>query len=304
MDYDDIAAHYLVPPTDPIPAPELPISAARRLRDAIEPIATIGWWSRSASDEATAIGLDFFGGYVWGRAAAMGADVSPAVVVSAFGVFDSSLLTAVLTAAKATASSEDVLAHREAGAAAGLAAAASDIDAAVIESLGGRLSEALSDLDGAGRPLFSALRALPSPSDVYGRLWRAAEMVREHRGDGHLAACIAAGLDAVEMNILTELWLDYPLGEYSASRGFSPELIAEAAERLQSRGWMGENGALTADGKGVRESIEEATDRSQQALVDELGDDLEDLVALADTVGAAVLEANAAPADPRKRAAG
>ena len=69
---------------------------ARALRDAVEPIATIGWWSRSAADRMGALGHDFFDGYVWGRAAALGADVAPVVVVAAFGAFEPTLLTAVL----------------------------------------------------------------------------------------------------------------------------------------------------------------------------------------------------------------
>ncbi len=65
-------------------------------------------------------------------------------------------------------------------------------------------------------------------------------MFREHRGDGHLAACVAAGLDQVEMNVLTELWLDYPAGEYSGTRGFPHERVAAAvgvacSERLGRR---------------------------------------------------------------------
>ena len=66
---------------------------------------------------------------------------------------------------------------------------------------------ALDGLDGVGRPLFSALRQLPVPIDPFGRAWRASELVREHRGDGDLAASVAAGLDMVTMNVLTELWL-------------------------------------------------------------------------------------------------
>src|SRR5581483_4978247 len=76
------------------------------------------------------------------------------------------------------------------------------------------LERAVAVADGAGRPLFSALRAAPRLSDPYARLWRAADLVREHRGDGHVATCIAAGLTGCEMNIVTELWLGYSLGEY------------------------------------------------------------------------------------------
>lgn len=304
MTYDDIAAHFLVPPAEPIAAPDVPSTPARRLRDALEPIATIGWWSRAAAEGSASLGLDFFGAYVWGRAAALGADVEPAVIASAFGVFDAGLLSAVLALARAQASHDVVLAARAAGATAGLAAATAEVDPATVEFVGTRVLAALADLDVTARPLFGALRAQPVPVGACGRAWRAAELVREHRGDGHLAACVAAGLDVVEMNVLTEVWLGYPVGEYSATRGWSPDRVATAAASLHGRGWLDPDHSITADGRAARDAIEAATDRSQDALISALGADVDEVIDAAGAVGAAVLLAQAAPADPRKRAAG
>jgi hypothetical protein len=304
MEYDDLADYFLTPPATPVPAPTVPNTPARRLRDALEPVATIGWWSRQASESAGTLGLDFFSAYVWGRAAALGPDAAPPVVVSAFGVFEPGMFEGALAAARATASHDAVLEARQAGGAAGLAAVSRAIDVSTVETLGRRLLTALAGLDGAARSLFSGLRALPVPADPHGRLWRAAELVREHRGDGHLAAGVAAGLDAAEMNVLTELWLDYPLGEYSATRGFPMERLTGAAEALQRRGWLDSDHSLTAAGRVARESIEAATDASQAGLIAALGDNLDSVIASATTVGTAVLAGHAAPADARKRAAG
>jgi len=162
----------------------------------------------------------------------------------------------------------------------------------------------MNDVDGAARPLFSGLRSLPEPSDPHAALWRAAEMFREHRGDGHLAACVAAGLDQVEMNVLTELWLDYTAGEYSSTRGFGPERIEEAVATLRASGWVDDGGALTSDGRAARDEIELATDMSQQRLIAAAGDGLDTLIDDLAAIGDAVVGAHAAPADPRKRAAG
>jgi hypothetical protein len=304
MEYDDLADYFLTPPATPIPTPAVPATAARRLRDSLEPIATIGWWSRAASESAGALGLDFFSAYVWGRAASLGADVAPPVVVSAFGVFEPGMIEGVLTAARATASHPAILEARQAGGTGGLAAATGSIDLSVIETLGHRLMAALGGLDGAARPLFSGLRSLPVPADPHGRLWRAAELVREHRGDGHLAACLAAGLDAAEMNVLTERWLDFPLGEYSATRGFPTARLDQAAASLRRRGWLDAGHALTPDGRTAREAIERATDTSQAGFIAALDDDLDAVITSAASVATAVLDAHAAPADARKRAAG
>ncbi|MGA9277817.1 helix-turn-helix domain-containing protein, partial [Ilumatobacter sp.] len=103
MDYDDVAAAFLTPLDEPIAPPEVPTSTARRLRDAVEPIATIGWWARSAGDGFANVGLEFFGGYMWGRAAALGGDVDTSVAISAFGVFEPSLMDGVLISARAIA---------------------------------------------------------------------------------------------------------------------------------------------------------------------------------------------------------
>ncbi len=95
MTYDDIAAIFLAPLDEPIAEPDVTNTPARRLRDALEPIATQGWWSRAAGERLTELGVDFFPGYVWGRAAALG--TPPAELVAAtFGVFDPGLIRAGL----------------------------------------------------------------------------------------------------------------------------------------------------------------------------------------------------------------
>ena len=304
MDYDAIAAHFLVPHADPPPPPTTSGSPARRLRDAVEPIATIGWWSREASGSVNALGHDFFDGYVWGRAASLGAEVAPAVVAAAFGVFDPAMIGAVFTDGRSISGHDDVLEARATGAAAGLTAATSTVDESDVARFGDLLLAAVGDLDGSARPLFAALRDLAVPAGPYGRAWRAAELVREHRGDGHNAAFVAAGLDMGEINVLTEVWLGYAIGEYSSSRALSPERMAAATHSLAARGWLDAAGGLTAGGRVAREAIEAATDVSQTALIAALGDDLDDVVALGTTISAAILAAQAAPADPRKRAAG
>lgn len=304
MDYDAIAAHFLIPGADPPPAPALPHSDARRLRDALEPIATIGWWSREASSAVTALGHDFFDGYVWGRAASLGIDVDPSIVVAAFGVFEPSMIAAVYAHGRSVSTRDAVLTARADGAAKGLAAATVGVPESIVARVGGNLLDAVRWLDGAGRPLFSALRSLPTPVSAYGRAWRAAELVREHRGDGHVAAFVAAGLAAVEINVLTEVWLGFDVGEYSSTRAFSPDRITAAADRLGALGLLDESRQLTDVGRALRDQIEAATDISQSALVAALGDDLAETIAGAERIGAAVLAARAAPADPRKRAAG
>lgn len=308
MDYDAIAAIFLTPTGPTIAAPIVPQTAARRLRDSVEAIATIGWWSRSAADAVTALGHGFFDGYVWGRAAALGADVAPSVVVSAFGVFNANLLAPVYVHARTISSHDAILAARESGAASGLRLATGEVSVETITTCADQLLTALAALEPGPRHLFGALQALAVPTDPHGRLWRAAELVREHRGDSHLSACVAAGLDMVEMNVLTEIWLGYPVGAYSATRGFDEAQLAAAVARLAARGWM-IDGALSDAGRAARNDIEAATDVGQHQLISALRDGFDEqkfdeLCAQLETISAAIIANHVAPADPRKRAAG
>jgi len=299
MTYDDIAAMFLAPLPAPIAEPVLTPTPARRLRDALEPIATQGWWSRPAGEGLTALGIDFFPGYVWGRAASLGTPTA-SVVVATFGVFEPGTIAAAYEAGRARATRDDILTARTAGGAGSLDAIAQANECAAIAD---PLLRALDVVDGLGRPLFSALRSLPVPPSPGGRLWRAAELVREHRGDGHLAALVTSGLDAVEANVLTERWLGFALGEYSATRGFGTQVLADAVSRLEARGWM-LGSELTDLGHTARSAIEAATDVSQDALIGACGAALDEIIELAADVSARLVEARAFPADPRKRAGG
>lgn len=299
MTYDDIAALFLAPLSEPIAEPDVAPTPARLLRDALEPIATQGWWSRPAGDGLTALGVDFFPGYVWGRAAAFGTPTAP-VVVATFGVFEPSMITMAYEAGVASSSRDQILAARAAGGAASLDAIA---DQGECDAIADPLLDAIDGLDGLARPLFSALRSLPVPSSPGGRLWRAAELVREHRGDGHLAALAVAGLDAVEANVLTERWLGFGLGEYSATRGFGAEALADGVRGLERRGWM-QGEEITDSGRAARAAIEASTDASQRALVEACGGALAEITSRAADVSFRLVEARAFPADPRKRAGG
>ncbi|MDN5750049.1 MAG: hypothetical protein L0H64_16300 [Pseudonocardia sp.] len=165
------------------------------------------------------------------------------------------------------------------------------------------LERAVAGVEGTGRVLFSALRAQPRPVDPYARLWRAADLVREHRGDGHVAACVAAGLDPVRMGILMEVWLGYPVGEYSGTRAWPQEAADAALARLEADGLLAD-GAITERGRALRDGIEAATDTAQDGLLAAVGADLDEVVSALDGWSRRCVEARAFPPDVRKRAAG
>src|SRR6185312_3758985 len=275
-EYEAIAGGVLRSDDGDRASPSLPATPARRLRDAIEPIATICWWSREANESSLDLGLGFFERYVRGRAAPL-ATSNASVVVSCFGTFEPEAILSILAHSDRTVSDGQILEARERGAVAGLRAVTEGFDMTAAHWAAARLYQAMAGVETTARPLFGALRSLPVPTDPYGMLWRTAELYREHRGDGNLAASVAAGLDPVEMNVLTELWLGYPLGEYSSSRGFAPDRIATAAEGFRHRGWMDSN-LLTEEGYLARDEIERATDTSQRSIVSRLAGDENEII--------------------------
>ena len=105
------------------------------------------------------------------------------------------------------------------------------------------------------------------------------------------------------MNILTELALGGQLGRYTATRGWSPAAIEDAAQTLRGRGWLSGRDLTTA-GQDARRSIESDTDHMDAPVIAAIGDDLPRVLAELGTWGRACIDANAFPRDQLKRAAG
>ena len=93
------------------------------------------------------------------------------------------------------------------------------------------------------------------------------------------------------MNILTELWIGYPLGEYSTTRQHGQEAIDQGVQRLSRRGWLHKNACPTDAGHEARDGIERATDAAQDQLIENIGANIERLIdtlsAIAHTIVAA-----------------
>ena len=133
-----------------------------------------------------------------------------------------------------------------------------------------------------GHPVYAGLRSLPWPGTPLGDLWRASDMIRERRGGSHLNAWTAAGLEAVEIQLLTERWrtTTNPGATTAEAMGYAADEIAAGLAQLQARGLLDGDGALTDDGRDFRESIERTTDVQEAELVEALGGDVEELFGL------------------------
>jgi hypothetical protein len=141
------------------------------------------------------------------------------------------------------------------------------------------LTRANEPLRPEGRPLFAGLLSLGLPGDPLADAWRLADRLREYRGDAHTASWTAAGYDATEIGLSTELFLGLPLRSYVRTRALTDDELDAAEARLEQRGAF-DSHAFTDQGRAEREAIEQATDRQCRPIIDALGDDFDELVAI------------------------
>lgn len=273
----------------------------RRLRDAVEPIAMICFWSEPAYRAYESRGLDFLEGYVWGRACVLG-QPEGTVVAAAFGGFEPGLIAGLYDSGRATCTLADIRTAKESGAVAALREVLGEPDE--LGKVTGSLRRAAESIPTvAGRPLAAGLLALDWPDERLGQLWHACSVLREYRGDGHVAAYVVAGLDGLEANLLTELGVGWDPLSYTATRGWSADAMAAAVARLQTRGLLGDGG-LTADGAALRDGIEQTTEDLVRPVVDALGAELPTLAATLNEWSDRIVAHGWFPPDPYKRASG
>jgi hypothetical protein len=209
--------------------------------------------------------------YFTSRGSLLG-QVAPHVVAAAFGVFKPEIVAEGVRFGWTRTDAPTIFAARRTGAAAQLRRVCGAADARV-DRVADVFARAVDALPEPGRPLFAGLRSQwDDPDDPWSRLFHLGDMLRECRGDAHVCAWTAAGVDAVEIGLLTEAYMGLPLRTYIRTRGWTDEELDAAAERLEQRGWLA-NGALTTRGRDAREAIERATDVQMAPAVDALGDD-------------------------------
>jgi hypothetical protein len=278
---------------------------ARRLRNAVEPIAANVYFAPEVHDAFEAIGfgpgvtaegclpLADLSAYYCSRAGCMG-QVPGEVVVAAFGVFSPALIIPHVEKGWAIAGVEAVLAARERGATASLARIlGDDSDLARATEL---MQRAAAAGIASGHFLYAGLRSLGVPETPWGAMWRAADAVREHRGDSHIAAWLAAGLDPVEAGLMTELYYGMPHKRYHRGRGWTEPQLDAGVARLRSRQLVtGDPPALTDLGRELREGIEIATDIQQRPLLDAIGDDFDELLEIIERWATAIVTAAGFP---------
>ena len=239
------------------------VTLRRSFWHAVETIHHVVYFSPTAKATYEAVGLKGqWMGYFASRSLALGTP-GPEVVIATFHGFAPRLVHRALPTAWTLASRDDILAARYDLARRTISPGFDGVDVAALAK---GLQAGLPGLELAGRPLAAGGIALPVPDDDLGAVWHAASVLREYRGDSHLAVLTAAGIDGVTSNVLA-VAAGMAMDHQQQLRGWTDDEWETGAENLRSRGWIGADHAITEAGIVARTQIETDTDHATAAGV-------------------------------------
>lgn len=266
---------------------------ARKMWLTLEPYHAAIYFSPEAYEAYAALGATHpMMGYFASRSAPMG-ECSPGLVAATFYNFHPSYVAKFIPKAWEIATPAKFLGAR-------LSGADSMLRRFLGEAVNSReIGEALelarraaSACEPQGRALFAAHANLDWPEEPHLALWHAVALLREFRGDGHLAALMIEGIDGCESLVTHAAVGPVPAEALKATRKWSDQEWTAAEDRLKSRGLIDASGALTESGRAVRDRIEERTDELAMAPWLALGpDDCTRLRALVRPFSKAIVEA-------------
>ncbi|HLM96116.1 MAG TPA: hypothetical protein VK283_07355 [Acidimicrobiales bacterium] len=277
---------------------------ARAMWKVFEPLHALTYFAPECIEEFGSAGLKgFWMGYFAGRAAPMGA-VAPAVVDATFFSFNPDRVRRALPDAWSFAPPDRVLDARLAGVASALDRVlgsgadgnGTGIATGEIARAAALAKSAVEGLTVAGRPLAAANLALEWPDDPRLALWQAATVLREHRGDGHIVALVAAGLDGRQALVTMAATGAVPRELLQAARGWDDDAWDASADTLVERGWIHEDGTQTTSGAAARREMENLTDLLAAEPWTRLGeDDTEALRAVLTPLASAIAASGSVP---------
>jgi len=268
----------------------MPHSTAKvhRMFELIEPIATVTF-SDVPNEAFLALGMrNYWDGYFAGRAAPLGP--APAEVVHAvFYNFAPGEVARHIPWVWGKTTPQEAIAVRERGSAAALRQMIGELaDSPGLARVAELATRAAVSAPTEGRALYAGLRALAVPAEPVARLWHAATLLREHRGDGHNAALVVNGIGGTEAHVLLALSLGMRAEEFGRVHHLPRAQLAAVVDGLRGRGLVDAAGGFTDAGREVRERIEALTDELAAPAYDVLSaDELDELAAELEPIAAA-----------------
>ena len=266
---------------------------ARRMFELVEPIGLVPYSCDEPNEAMFALGFtDYWDTYFAGRAAPLG--LVPAEVVDAlFYNFAPGEVARHIPAVWRTTTPDAAIAARRMGCATALRRILGDhVEQPSFARAADLLLRAATSAPVAGRPMYAALRALTVPDDVVTRLFHAASLLREHRGDGHIAALVTEGVGGLESHVLLALDMGMPAASFGRVHHLPAAQIAAVIDGMRSRGLIGDDGWLSDAGRAVKQRVEALTDDLAVPPYERLGPgELDELVAALEPLAARLLAA-------------
>ena len=238
-------------------------TTARRMFELLEPICLVTYLADEANEELAALGhRTYWDGYFASRAAPLGR-VPAQVVHAAFYNFADGEAARHIPSAWETIPPEASVAARERGSArsvrrilgAELAGSPGLVRAADLAT------KAATGAPTEGRVMYAGMRTLPVPTDPVARLWHSATVLREHRGDGHIAALVGARIGGTEAHVLSALAMGiHPAESFGRIHHLPKKRLAAVMAGLRGRGLVDADGRFTDAGRATKQRIEDVTD--------------------------------------------
>jgi hypothetical protein len=255
----------------------------------VEPIGLLPYSADEPNEAMFALGFtNYWDTYFAGRAAPLG--IVPAEVVHAlFYNFAPGEVARHIPKVWRTTTPEAAIAARQSGCAKALRRILGDrAQSPSFTRAADLLTKAATSAPFEGRPMYAALRSLPIPEDSDARLFHAAGLLREHRGDGHIAALMSEGIGGLEAHVLLALDMDLPPEKFGRIHHLPAAQLTAVVEGMRRRGLIADDGWLSEAGRAVKRRVEALTDvlaaRPYESLepdeLDELIELLEPLTAL------------------------
>ena len=267
-------------------------SPSRRLWKAAETVHAVTYFSEESKAAARELGYrGFWMGYFAFRAAPLG-PVGPAAVEALFNNFHADRVARALPDAWEIAPPSVAIDRRRGAAAEALRRfGVEGPDEYLLQAMFGSVAT----IAPHGRAMFAANRQIAPTGDPVADLWQWCTTVREHRGDGHVAALAVLGIDGLEATVLlaADLGIDFEL--FEQSRGWERRHIDAALSRLGQHGLVDEDGGLTESGRSLRQEIEDLTDRQAFGVLSRLGEAHELVLAHLEGAAEAIRSAGAIP---------
>lgn len=260
-----------------------------RMFELVEPIATVTF-SEVVNEAFLALGMrSYWDGYFAGRAAPLG--LAPAEVVHAvFYNFADGEVARHIPWVWGKITPQEAIAVRERGSTAALRQMIGELaDSPGLVRAADLATRAAASAPTEGRPLYAGLRALDVPEEPVARLWHAATLLREHRGDGHNAALLAHGIGGTEAHVLMAVSLGMRAEEFGRIHHLPKARLTAVVDGLRRRGLVDAAGGFTDAGRETRQRIEALTDELAAPAYDVLSaDELDELAAGLEPIAAAV----------------